>query len=238
MLKVIYMKKLFLIILILLVPSVSFAAENVLWSKDLWFWFTAIQTQSTTMVKYGTAVIKTFQNSHVVMNLITQEACPNAWLKNSQTSELQSYMNNCQAEKLLSSLSIGSTPDARYYLLKETSYEWYITYLIDIKTKKSYKNMWEIQGIPKIQYGKTGTYFLVNDNRWECHGRIYLLTKTNRLVEQINVCEKVWESDKNFPVVTIDSFELKNNGLIMVYYTVRSGDNTNKELLSIKVITK
>ena len=52
------------------------------------------------------------------------------------------------------------------------------------------------------------------------------------------MCEKVWESDKNFPVVTIDSFELKNNGLIMVYYTVRSGDNSNKELLSIKVITK
>jgi hypothetical protein len=53
------MKKFVLLLALLLVPSISFAAENVLWSKDMGLGITWEQTENNDILKYNNKVIST-----------------------------------------------------------------------------------------------------------------------------------------------------------------------------------
>ncbi len=83
------MKKFILLLVLLLVPSISFAAENVLWSKDLGLGITWEQTENNDILKYNNKVISTENRIGPGYFLCTYQCAVMSRLTNNEEKKLQ-----------------------------------------------------------------------------------------------------------------------------------------------------
>jgi len=163
--------------------------------KDLWNWFELKQMKNVSLLMYKWSTI--YMWSHIIKKspFIWDEWCDKYFKKLYKSNDKQQAWDSlnsdeqklCMKEYLNRSISVKTTNNTWFYIIKKQNYESSSIFLYDVKNKNIKKwKYWD--NISKIESINNKTYILYNWNRW-CSWWIVSLKNKEETILFSNNCD-------------------------------------------------
>lgn len=185
--------------------------DGVIYTKDLWKWFSITQTERVTTLGYSGSIIFSKINSEdnqIVWWWVDVLCWTGVFVNSFDLSEKET--TQCELEQNRIYFTVDSTKSYldRFYIIRRDSYNpWPNNYLFDTESNKTYQIA--SRNILQFSEWKKWYYLLTWLEQFDGENQLSFLSHDGSFTDQINDSELK---------TSIDKFEILENGYIKIFY--------------------
>lgn len=199
--------------------------------KDLWNWFILKQTMNETYLLYNWKKIYTRSHKSEINPFIWDEACTKLFVLFSNNTNndnkkykqeaweslLEEWQKSCIKEYLNKSISIKTTPNSNFFVIKKQNYESKELLIYNILNNQLFSlEFWEI--VKKISLWNSWTYVQYEWEKWCAWWLTLYEINTNKKIDLfLNKCDIDFENNSSAYKKILD-FELMPGKQVKVIY--------------------